>query len=125
MTVNEANIINEPLVPRGKIIISPLHIKLKLMKQFVKALPVDSCCFNYICNFFPGMNNEKLKAGVFDGPQIRKIMRNPGVAKYMTVVDSAAGFLFLWLSRIFWATPKQTTIKSWSRICFLISKILE
>ena len=93
-TVNEANIINEPLVPRDKIIIPPLHIKLGLMKQFVKALPVDDCCFNYICNFFPGMSNEKLKAGVFDGPQIRKIMRDPGFVESMTVVESAAWISF-------------------------------
>ena len=69
MTVNEINIINEPLVPRDKIIIPPLHIKLGLMKQFVKALLVDGCCFNYICNFFPGISNKKVKAGVFDGGQ--------------------------------------------------------
>ena len=51
MTVNEASIIYE-LVPRDKIIIHPLHITLGLMKQFVKTLPDDGCCFNYICNFF-------------------------------------------------------------------------
>ena len=69
MTVNETNIINEPLVPRDKIIIPPLHIKLGLMKQFVKALLVDGCCFNYICIFFPGISNKKIKAGVFGGGQ--------------------------------------------------------
>ena len=69
MTVNETNIVNEPLVSRDKITIPPLHIKLGLMKQFVKALLVDSCCFNYICNFLPGMSNKKLKAGVFDDGQ--------------------------------------------------------
>ena len=90
MTVNEANIINEPLVHRDKIIIPPLHIKLGLMKQFVKASPVDGCCFNYICNFFPGMSNEKLKAGVFGGSQIRKIMRDPGFVESKTAVESAA-----------------------------------
>ena len=40
MRVGEANVINEPLVAREKIIIVPLHIKLSLMKQFVKTLPV-------------------------------------------------------------------------------------
>ena len=90
MTVNKTNIINEPLDPRDKIIIPPLHIKLELMKQFVKALAVDGCCFNYICNFFPGMSNEKLKAGTFDGPQIRKIMKDPSFVEFMTVVESAA-----------------------------------
>ena len=40
------------------------------MKQFVKALTVNGCYFNYICDFFPGMSNEKHKARVFNGPQI-------------------------------------------------------
>ena len=114
MTANEANIINEPLVPRKKIIIPPLYIKLGLMKQFVKALPVDGCCFNNICNFFPGMSNEKLKAEVFDGTQIRKIMRDSGFVKSMTVVESAAWISFsLVVKKTFWETPRQTTIKRW------------
>ena len=40
------------------------------------------------------MSNEKLKAGVFDGPQIRKIMRDPGFVGSMTVVESAAWISF-------------------------------
>ena len=72
MDVGEKNIINEPLVDRNKIIFSPLHIKLGLMKQFVKALNKEGNCFEYFCRTFPGLSNEKLKAGIFDGPQIRK-----------------------------------------------------
>ena len=34
----EKNIVNNPLVDRKNIILPPLHIKLGLMKQFVKAL---------------------------------------------------------------------------------------
>jgi len=40
------------------------------MKQFVKALNKDGNCFEYICTEFPGSTIEKLKAGIFDGPQI-------------------------------------------------------
>ena len=41
MVVGEKNVIAEPLVDRSKIIFPPLHIKLGLMKQFVKALDKD------------------------------------------------------------------------------------
>jgi len=34
--VGENNVINEPLVDRVRILLPPLHIKLGLMKQFVK-----------------------------------------------------------------------------------------
>jgi hypothetical protein len=41
MVVGGQNVINEPLVARDRIILPPLHIKLGLMKQFVKALNKD------------------------------------------------------------------------------------
>ena len=40
--VGEAEVINEPLVAREKMTIPPLRIKLGLMKQFVKTLPVTA-----------------------------------------------------------------------------------
>ena len=60
MRVGEANVINEPLVAREKIIIPPLPIKLGLMKQFVKTLFVIGDCFNYICTAFLAVTIEKL-----------------------------------------------------------------
>ena len=111
MTTNEANIIYEPLVPRKKNIIPPLYIKLGLIKQFVKALPVDGGCFNNICNFFPGMSNEKLKAGMFDGTQIRKIMRDSGFVKSMTVVESAAWISFSLVVKNFLGNTKADNYK--------------
>ena len=69
------NILEEPLVDREKILLPPLHIKLGLIKQFVKALDKNGACFQYICNTFPELTSEKLKAGIFDGPQIRKLIK--------------------------------------------------
>ena len=46
------------------------------MKQFVKALNKEGACFKYICSKFPGLTVEKLKAGIFNGPQIRKLMND-------------------------------------------------
>ena len=77
MTVGEKNVINEPLVDREKIIFPPLHIKLGLMKQIVKALDKEGNCFQYICSAFPGLSYEKVKAGVFDEPHIRQLIKGP------------------------------------------------
>ena len=52
------------------IVFPPLQIKLGLMKQIVKALDKDGDCFQYICQSFPSLSNEKLKAGIFDSRQI-------------------------------------------------------
>ena len=68
MVVGEQNVVNECLVDRDKIILPPYHIKLGLIKQFVKALNKEGSCFGYISSKFPGLSTEKLKAGIFDGP---------------------------------------------------------
>lgn len=44
---------------------SLLHIELGLMKQYVKALPKDGKCLEYICSKFPYLSDAKLKEGIF------------------------------------------------------------
>ena len=63
------NVLAPPLVERSKIVFPPLHIKLGIMKQFVKDLEKDSDCFKYICMKFPGLTIEKLKAGTLMDPR--------------------------------------------------------
>jgi hypothetical protein len=53
MVVGGQNVIYKPLVARDRIILPPLHIKLGLMKQFVKALNKDSSCIEYIVHNYP------------------------------------------------------------------------
>ena len=90
MVVGAANIIKEPLVDRGKITLPPFHIKLGLMKQFVKALDKHGDCFKYICRSFPGLSMEKLKAGIFDGPQIRKLIMDSNFTKCINAAEASA-----------------------------------
>ena len=42
------NIIHEVLVPREKVLLQPHHIKLGLLKQFVKALDPNSAALHHI-----------------------------------------------------------------------------
>ena len=78
------------MVDRKNIILPPLHIKLGLMNQFVKALDCSGDCFGYICLTFPGLSYEKKKAGIFDGPQIRTLLRDQYFVTTMTVVEAQA-----------------------------------
>ena len=75
----------------------PLHIKLGLMKQFVKALHLNGECFQHILCTFPGLSYEKIKAGVFDGPQIRTLVRDQAFVEAMNDKGRQLGFL-LWTS---------------------------
>ena len=71
MIVGKKNIIHQALIITEKFILLPLHIKLGLMKQFIKELNRDGSCFQYLFCAFPGLSIEKIKAGIFNGPQIR------------------------------------------------------
>ena len=84
------NIVNNPLVDWKNIILPSLHIKLELMKQFVKALDCSGDCFGYIFSNFSGLSYEKKKAGIFDGPQIRTLLRDQYFVTTMTVVEARA-----------------------------------
>ena len=49
LILGSLNVLAPPLVECAKIEFPPLHIKLGIMKQFVKALEKDGDCFRYIC----------------------------------------------------------------------------
>ena len=75
-TPGQHNIANMALVPQEKIILLPLHIKLGLFKQFVKAFNKESPVFQFLQKNFPKLSEAKIKEGVFVGPQIRKLVLN-------------------------------------------------
>ena len=83
LIVGSANVINEALVEREKIVFPPLHIKLGLIKQFVRALNKDGDCFKYLRSRFKGLSDEKVKSGIFTGPDIRKLIKDPEFTRYM------------------------------------------
>ena len=89
------NIINNPLVDRDRILFPPLHIKLGLIKQFTKALDKNGSYFTYLCRTFPGVTIEKLKAGVFDGPQIRQLKRDRNFEESMNRTELEAWSSFV------------------------------
>lgn len=95
LTVGEKNVIKPPLVSRDKIIFPPLHIKLGLMKQYVKALDRNGECFQYILSKFPSLSYEKVKAGVFDGPQIRTLLKDNNFPNVMNEKEKNAWLSFV------------------------------
>ena len=64
------NVIHKPLIKPSNALPLPIHIKLGLMKNFVKALGVKGPAFTYLCAKFLRLVYEEVKAGVFIGPQI-------------------------------------------------------
>lgn len=89
----KSNVKYEPLIPQENVILPPLHIKLGLMKNFVKAMDQNGKGFLYLKSVFSNLSDAKLKEGIFVGPQIRKLMKNNEFDKNLTKKELAA-----WLS---------------------------
>jgi len=64
------------------------------MKQFVTALNKESDCFAYLCEKFPALSIEKLRAGIFDGPQIRHLMQDKYFLLTMITRKKCLAFLY-------------------------------
>ncbi|KAI6661755.1 hypothetical protein LOD99_9889 [Oopsacas minuta] len=84
------NVIKEPLVGREKVLLSPLHIKLGLVEQFVKALDFEGESFQEIRAMFPKLSDDKLKGGIFVGPQITTMLKSRTVEDKMTETERRA-----------------------------------
>lgn len=70
------NVKGKALVARDNIILPPLHIKLGLMTNFVKAIGENEDAINFLDSMFPKLSRLKIEEGIFVGPQIRKVLHS-------------------------------------------------
>ena len=70
------NIQNEKLVASEDVLLPPLHIKLGLIKQLVKAMNQSGQGFMYLSKKFPRLSSAKIKEWVLVGPQIRELQKD-------------------------------------------------
>ena len=78
------------LVDMNKVLLPPLHIKLGLMKNFVKVctkmlLPSNTCLL-----FFPGLSAAKLKEIIFVGPQTREVLKDTDFEELLNLKELRA-----------------------------------
>ena len=111
LILSSLNVLAPLLVEHFKIVFPPLHIKLGIMKQLVKAFEKDGDCFKYICIKFSGLTIEKLKAGIFDGPQIRKFMNDANFCNFMNPAELSAWTAFMNVVKIFLGKTKAPNYK--------------
>ena len=84
LTPGKMNVNNTPLISPEKIILPALHIKLGIVKQLVKAMDTNKPAFTYLREKFPRLSEAKIKEGIFVGPQIRDIFKDP---KFENLLD--------------------------------------
>ncbi|GBN52677.1 hypothetical protein AVEN_28818-1 [Araneus ventricosus] len=96
----------EPLVAPEKILLPPLHIKLGLMKNFVKAMSCGGSGFQYLRLKFPKVSETKIKEFIFVGPQFRQLMKDPVFESKLTKKEAAAWTSFKELEKNFFGNHK-------------------
>lgn len=90
-TVGRYNVQHKALVDPLKVYLPPLHIKLGLMKNFVVALDRDGDGFQYLKEKFGTLKTEaKIKAGVFIGPEINKLIHDETFRNKLNRLELAA-----------------------------------
>ena len=62
------------------------------MKNFVKALDKDGQSFLFLQTKFPYVSDAKLRTGVFDGPQIRELMKDSSFDEILTGIKKQVSF---------------------------------
>ena len=93
-TPGVCNVKPDSLVNPRNILLPPLHIKLGLMKNFVKALDKDGQSFRFLHTKFLYVSDAKLCAGLFDGPQIRELMKDSSFDEILTGNEKTAWVSF-------------------------------
>ena len=94
--VGKHNVKHPALVDAQKVYLPPLHIKLGLMKNFVKGMDHQGSGFQYLKNKFRGiLSDAKLEAGVFTGPQIRSVIRDSSFPSSLNEMELSAWASFV------------------------------
>ncbi|CAK8683707.1 unnamed protein product [Clavelina lepadiformis] len=89
------NVKQQPLVDAAKILMPPLHIKLGLIKQFVKQLDTEGDAFKHIEEQFPKLSEAKIKAGVFVGPEVKRLINSINFPEMLSEVERRAWTSFV------------------------------
>ena len=101
-SIGRFNSLHKPLVDCEKVYLPPLYLKPCLMKNFVKAFNKNGHAFQYLVNkFHRTITEAKLKAGVFNGPQIGQLVNDDEFLNHLTIVEKSAWRCFVDVVRNF------------------------
>ena len=95
------NVENQPLVEPSKIVLQSMHLKLGLVKNFVKAMNQEEAAFTYLWEKFPRLSEAKLKEGIVIGPQIRDLIKDEYLDKLLRGEEKPAWDSFKFVVKVF------------------------
>ena len=74
--LGQVGVVNEPLINLEDVLLPPLHVKIGLIAQFLKSLDTEGPAFEFLRNLFGHKSEAKLKNGILNGPEIRRLLKN-------------------------------------------------
>lgn len=112
-------------IPVSKVLLPTLHIKLGVMSQFVKSLfPYEknvgsttvkrsgnANAINFLQDFFLEKTDDKIKAGTFTGPDIRRLMKSSVFPKKLKRQEKKAWSAFCDLCVNFFGNKKAANYR--------------
>ena len=102
------NVENQPLVQTSKILLPSMHLKLGLMKIFVKVMKQGEAAFTYLWEKFPRLSEAKLKEGIFIVPQIRGLIKDEYFDKLLQSDEKAAWESLKFVVKVFLGNGLKT-----------------
>lgn len=119
LKVGEKNVQHPALAETHKILLPSLHIKLGVMKNFVKSTDQTGSAFKYLAVKFPRLSEAKIKEGIFVGPQIRQLFRDEMFDNLLQGDEKKLGTRFVWCQLTSSGMSGQKTTRNWLRSCCL------
>ena len=96
-----------------------LHIKLGLIKQYVKQLDPEGEAMKHIQELFPKLSEAKITAGVFVGPQVKQLINSTTFPEKQSKVERTAWTSFISVFKGFLGNHKAKDYRE------IIDKLLE
>ena len=87
------------------------EVEAFLFSQKIPSIYKEGDCFRYLENKFPSISDAKLKAGIFDGPQIRKLLNDDKFIDSIYDRKKAARISFKEVVEIFLVNFKRDNYK--------------
>jgi len=100
--------VNLPLLLPEKIYVPPLHIKLRLMKNFVIGMDKTGNGFEYVRNKLPNVSYAKIKESIFIGIKIRELMQDKQFNEDLNESERTAWLSFKIICKDFLGSHKAT-----------------
>ena len=112
------NVKHPALIDPQKVLLPPLHIKLGLMKNFVKGMDHQGSGFQYLKKRFKGkFTDAKLEAGVITGSEIRSVINGSSFPVSLNEMELEAWSSFVNVVQKFWEITKLKTTINLYKTC--------